>query len=143
MGTSVVNKENFNGSRRGQWKQKELFVLVTYAFVFYVVIIRRSLQLSHGISLIPDYFLFSIILFLQLYFLLAILVSIVCFGLDFHRLLQTTIWSTSRMAHSSSLQCMCSFYYSDHLVPKYFSSWLGCLSIFFWMIKYMLVFCFV
>ena len=64
MGTSVVNKENFNGSRSGHWKRKELFFLVTYAFVFYVIIIRRSLQLSHGMSLISDHFLFSIILFL-------------------------------------------------------------------------------
>ncbi|CAI8601590.1 unnamed protein product [Vicia faba] len=44
MATSVMNKENYSG---GSWKQKELFFLVTYVFVFYVIIIRRSLQLSH------------------------------------------------------------------------------------------------
>ncbi|XP_015953609.1 membrane-bound O-acyltransferase gup1 [Arachis duranensis] len=47
MGTSAANKENFKGSRIEPWKQKELYFLVTYAFVFYVIIIRRSLQLSH------------------------------------------------------------------------------------------------
>lgn len=31
------------------WRNKELPVLVLYAFVFYVYIIRRSLNLSHGI----------------------------------------------------------------------------------------------
>ncbi|XP_019430164.1 PREDICTED: putative membrane-bound O-acyltransferase C24H6.01c isoform X1 [Lupinus angustifolius] len=46
MGTSAMNKDNLNGSKIVQWKQKELFFLVAYAFVFYVIIIVRSLQLS-------------------------------------------------------------------------------------------------
>lgn len=52
MGTSVMNKENYSGR---SWKQKELFFIVTYVLVFYVIIIRRSLQLSHGIFLIYDF----------------------------------------------------------------------------------------
>ncbi|PNX89457.1 membrane-bound O-acyltransferase family MBOAT protein, partial [Trifolium pratense] len=47
MGTSVTNKDNYNGRKYGTWKQKELFFLVTYVLVFYVIIIRRSLQISH------------------------------------------------------------------------------------------------
>ncbi|KAE9615383.1 putative membrane bound O-acyl transferase, MBOAT [Lupinus albus] len=43
MGTSTMN---LNGSKIVQWKQKELFFLVAYAFVFYFIIIVRSLQLS-------------------------------------------------------------------------------------------------
>lgn len=37
---------SFNGSKSGHWKQKELWFLVIYAIVFYVIIINRSLQLS-------------------------------------------------------------------------------------------------
>jgi hypothetical protein len=51
MATSVTNKDNYNGRKSGTWKQKELFFLVTYALVFYAIIIRRSLQISHGIFL--------------------------------------------------------------------------------------------
>ncbi|TKY50845.1 putative membrane-bound O-acyltransferase [Spatholobus suberectus] len=40
MATSV------NGSKSGHWKRKELWFLVIYAIVFYVIIITRSLQLS-------------------------------------------------------------------------------------------------
>ncbi|XP_045796621.1 membrane-bound O-acyltransferase gup1-like isoform X2 [Trifolium pratense] len=47
MGTSVTNKDNYNGRKSGTWKQKELFFLVTYVLVFYAIIIRRSLQISH------------------------------------------------------------------------------------------------
>ncbi|GAU14815.1 hypothetical protein TSUD_50270 [Trifolium subterraneum] len=43
MGTSVTNKDK----KSGTWKQKELFFLVTYVLVFYAIIIRRSLQISH------------------------------------------------------------------------------------------------
>ncbi|KAL5194761.1 putative membrane-bound O-acyltransferase [Glycine soja] len=40
MATSV------NDSKRGHWKRKELWFLVIYAILFYVIIINRSLQLS-------------------------------------------------------------------------------------------------
>ncbi|KAK7343407.1 hypothetical protein VNO77_12121 [Canavalia gladiata] len=46
MGTSTMSKDNFNSSRSGHWKRRELFFLVAYAFGFYVIIITRSLQLS-------------------------------------------------------------------------------------------------
>ena len=35
----------------GHWKRKELWFLVIYAILFYVIIINRSLQLSRGIYL--------------------------------------------------------------------------------------------
>ncbi|BAT93391.1 hypothetical protein VIGAN_07234300 [Vigna angularis var. angularis] len=35
-----------NSSKSGNWKRKELWFLVMYAIVFYVIIINRSLQLS-------------------------------------------------------------------------------------------------
>ncbi|KAI4357796.1 hypothetical protein L6164_001722 [Bauhinia variegata] len=53
MGTSVTNKDishgnkDNNGSRNGWWKQRELYLLIAYAIGFYVIIIRRSLQISH------------------------------------------------------------------------------------------------
>ncbi|XP_028768255.1 putative membrane-bound O-acyltransferase C24H6.01c isoform X1 [Neltuma alba] len=53
MGTSAMNKEKLNDgkcnkrSMSERWKQRELFLLIAYAFVFYVIIIRRSLQLSN------------------------------------------------------------------------------------------------
>ncbi|KAK4263818.1 hypothetical protein QN277_029185 [Acacia crassicarpa] len=53
MGTSAMNKEKLNDGKCNkrsmieQWKQREFFLLIAYAFVFYVIIIRRSLQLSN------------------------------------------------------------------------------------------------
>ncbi|CAL0318088.1 unnamed protein product [Lupinus luteus] len=46
MGTLAMNKDNLNRSKIEQWKQKELFFLVAYAIVFYIIFIARSLQLS-------------------------------------------------------------------------------------------------
>lgn len=39
-----MNKDNYKKS--APWKQKEFFFLVTYAFIFYVIIIRRSLAIT-------------------------------------------------------------------------------------------------
>jgi len=42
-----------DSSKSGNWKRKELWFLVIYAIVFYVIIINRSLQLSRGIYFRP------------------------------------------------------------------------------------------
>jgi len=42
-----------NSSKCENWKRKELWFLVIYAIVFYVIIINRSLQLSRGIYFRP------------------------------------------------------------------------------------------
>lgn len=89
MGTSTMNKDKlygskgntgskgnngskgYNGRKNGRWKQRELIFLITYAFVFYVIIIRRSLQLSNGISLISDCILLKFIS--ELFFLVLLI----------------------------------------------------------------------
>ncbi|KAJ7973973.1 MBOAT (membrane bound O-acyl transferase) family protein [Quillaja saponaria] len=43
----VNNSSSSRSSRIGWWKQRELGFLIVYVIVFYVIIIRRSLQLSH------------------------------------------------------------------------------------------------
>lgn len=59
----MIEKKHKSVMKSSSWKQKELVFLVLYAVVFYALVIRRSLQLSHGTPVHP---ILSIVVFLFL-----------------------------------------------------------------------------
>lgn len=90
----AMNKDN---NKIAPWKQKEFFFLVIYASTFYVIIIRRSLQLSHGI------FLFQISPPITCFCIYGLIDEhcVICFYFIYRcRSLQTTIRFTPGMAHT-------------------------------------------